>query len=850
MRKLKKVFSFLFVFAVVVFPAICVSAAETPTEGVAIGSALALEGGTILIEDEEDAGGLLTLKNISGKDIEELYIDSLGTGTISANFYLQNSEVISSGLKKGRSTELAVVTNASGRTSGGYSRAIAYYTIEGTDYQQEITVDFDLKVKPTPSPRPSQVPVLQQTETLSYVAASRGLVSVIPVTLENTSDFAVNDFSFEKIVSKNFSFEYDTSKFSIRPHSKNTIYFKVTPDKDIESFKDEIPVNYSYSNAYGDKFNGSVSLYISVDTAEKSEPTPEPQPAILTISDFQTSSDNIKNGENFTIKAKVHNLTETDARYVQVSITGLTTDGITAANSSSTIMIGDIKAKSAAEFSFSLGAAKKAAGAYPLKFSVAGVDYKGGAVAANVDFSVSIANENAEDDTDALANISVVSISSPQGQYDVGQNFGIAVKVRNDGKADAKYLKVTAAPEAGVVPKSASVVQKDIIKVGETVEMNFMFAPTSDAQSKNHVIQFDFSYEAGRKDGVAVKNEFSQYSSANINNSELDEEKEETENNKSVPKIIISDYKVTSSDPETPSIVLAGQEFDLYLQFKNTHHTKTISNIKVTLSSPTSTDNKGNTFSTVGASNTMYIDSIAPGATYEKTLRMYSILSAAAKNHIIAVHFEYEDEEGNAITQDEEVGVTVAQEAKLEIGTVNLPSIVMQNDMNYLNFSLQNTGRVTLYNMKVTLEGEGFDLAGTEVIIGNMASGAYNYYDGNFYGVDVGMHKLKVIVSYDLDTGKREVDEQVFDVEVVAAQTDAGFSDGGMFIDNGGMLIDDGMGFVEEEPTTISGKVKGFFKKIPVWVYVIAGIVVVGGASGAVIAIRRVRKKKGFDLDE
>jgi hypothetical protein len=71
-----------------------------------------------------------------------------------------------------------------------------------------------------------------------------------------------------------------------------------------------------------------------------------------------------------------------------------------------------------------------------------------------------------------------------------------------------------------------------------------------------------------------------------------------------------------------------------------------------------------------------------------------------------------------------------------------------------------------------------------------------------------------------------------------------------MAIDNGGMFIDDGMGFVEEEPTTILGKIKGFFKKIPVWVYVIAGIVVVGGASGAVIAIRRIRKKKGFDLDE
>jgi hypothetical protein len=182
----------------------------------------------------------------------------------------------------------------------------------------------------------------------------------------------------------------------------------------------------------------------------------------------------------------------------------------------------------------------------------------------------------------------------------------------------------------------------------------------------------------------------------------------------------------------------------------------------------------------------------------------------------------------------------------------------MQNEGVYLYFSLQNTGRVTLYNMKVSLAGEGFDLSGSEMIVGNLQSGGYQYYDGSFFGTEAGVHTLKVVVQYDLDSGQRKTKEYTYDVEVM----EGGYGDMGMGIDmgkDGSMIydpgmIDGGIGMDGMGGTGGEGNIIDSFLAFDLWLKIViigGAVMVLGGIiTGIVLLVKHKRKKDAEFFDE
>jgi|GEM_PF-260340 len=729
------------------------------------------------------------------------------------------------------------------------------------DYEQILNINIVIESAaaaatpnpdPTPIPAPN-VPSVVQAAPLYYVNFKPLETKKLTVSVKNDSKAVAAGFKFSPVVDKNFTLVNPSvnSRFDIKIGETKSIVIDVTPDKGIVG-KHEIELPFTYSDRDGTPYTGSAMLYINIPEDPKPTETPPPTSPYLILEDFTISPEIIKNGDNFTIKGFVSNIAGTAADGVQIAVTsGLSPETIGIPNASNSVLLGTIAAKNKAAFEYVFSASKNIiAGNYPITFSVSGIDIE----SRDFTYYVSVSGTASSLDDPDLAVVETESVSDLVESYDVGSVFEIVVAVKNTGKTDAKNIRVEAKPPLGIVPKSASIKVVETLAPGEIKQVSFSFSPTIDALSQNYSIEFDFSYQAGVTNTVPsekIMEAFVQYGSVNIANTKAEPTIEPSEANKSIPKIIVSDYTITSESEDDPTTVLAGQEFDLFLEFQNTHRTKPVYNIKITLSTPASaTGEKGNVFSPVGSSNTLYINEIAPGGTYEKTMRMFCILSAAVKNHIIAIDFEYEDENGNTLIQHEEVGVNVTQEAKLEIGNIWLLNVVNQNEPNWINFYLQNTGRIPIYNLKVWLENGGdsesnpFDLSGTELIIGNLLSGDSRSYDSQFMALEVGVHFLKVIIQYDLETGKRVVEEYEYDVEIV--QNNFGNDMWGGGADE--MIPDFGMEDFPDEGFDESAEKVDWNGSIIFWVSLGVAIVIVAGIIVTIVIVRN--KRKGFDLDE
>ncbi|MGN1231573.1 MAG: COG1361 S-layer family protein, partial [Anaerotignum sp.] len=295
---------------------------------------------------------------------------------------------------------------------------------------------------------------------------------------------------------------------------------------------------------------------------------------------------------------------------------------------------------------------------------------------------------------------------------------------------------------SAVVPKSASMKTISALAPGASTRQSFTFAGTAASTSQNYAIQFTVEYTSG---GTATTT-FKQFAGVNVSNPDKDEDE-----NKSKPKIIVSNYECN------PLIVMAGEEFDLNLTLMNTHRDKAVKNIKMflTLAEETSseTEKSGNIFTPVNSSNTFYFDSISPKGTVDKSLRLYVVPDAQPKTYTLTVNFEYEDGKGTEYTATELLGINVKQVTELQIDEFTVPEMVEQGMPVTVAFSYYNTGKVTLNNLMIKVEGD-VDCPNRNTYIGNLESGNSDYFETTFTPNGVGEVPVSIIISYEDPSGE------------------------------------------------------------------------------------------------
>lgn len=290
---------------------------------------------------------------------------------------------------------------------------------------------------------------------------------------------------------------------------------------------------------------------------------------------------------------------------------------------------------------------------------------------------------------------------------------------------------------------------------------------------------------------------------------------------KNKPKLIIDNYSLQ------PKMVEAGKEFTLNMSFYNTNSTYSVRNIKISLNNETGGSGTngenvgGSVFIPVGSSNTFYINSIAPGKTASKSIKMSVVPNAQAQNYVITANFEYEDKNGNEFTANEIIGIPVVQQAKVSFGEV-ATNPGMAGEPATIDMDFFNTGKDTLSNFMVSVQGDGFSVDnGGNYFVGNFAPGASDHFSSTIIPTESGTIKGKLVITYEDSTGETHTEEKDFSME---AQE----------MDEGTMVPDDEM----DQGASSMGALP----------FILGGLLLIAIIAGIIVKKKRDKKKKGSDL--
>ncbi len=533
----------------------------------------------------------------------------------------------------------------------------------------------------------------------------------------------------------------DIGSLGANGYKNITLVVNVTGEVEAASYP--ITLDFTYTNPNDSVFTSSETIYLKMEGFDDD--------LSFKLDGMTLSPESMSPGSSANLTGKIVNNGERTMSDVDISLANLDTEKISLTSGFSTKHFASISSGESANFAFSLVAsADMAAGNYPVSIKLNYKNEFGKEVEKTQEYYVNVGGIAGQ-----KSQLEIRNMKEPGGVFAVNQNFTISFDLYNSGKIAAKNVVVTAeaVDSAAVVPKSASVKTVSELAPGATTSLSFTFAGTAASTTQNYAIQFTTEYTSG---GTAVST-FKQFAGVNVSNPDADEE------NASKPKLIVSNYECD------PLIVMAGEEFDLNMDILNTHGEKGVKNIKMflTLAEETSSESEksGNIFTPVDSSNTFYFDAIGAKGTAHKQLRLYVVPEAQPKTYTLTVNFEYEDTAGKEYTATELLGINVKQITEIQMDEFALPESVELYAPVSVSFGYYNTGKVTLNNVMVKVEGD-VECQNKNTYIGNMDSGAGEYFETSFTPNISGEVPVSIIVSYEDAAGELKEERRDFALNV------------------------------------------------------------------------------------
>lgn len=525
-------------------------------------------------------------------------------------------------------------------------------------------------------------------------------------------------------------------------------------DKNAPTGTYPVTLEFSYTAANKASFNNSDTLYVKIENGDGS-------PNVV-LNNFSSSKDKVIMGEEFSINTTLENLNKVDAKNLSVQVLGLDESNITLVGNSNSTYIQNFEGTLKKPMTFKFATSKLTKeGSNKITFKLTYYDLAAKEYTKEFQYYILVAKDkDSTNKPQEPTDIKITSLVAPKETLGVNQSGTFTLKVKNDGKTEAKNIKITAKIPEGLVPTTSNIVVLPSIPVGSEKTVSFSVAPTMAAKTQAYSVGFAVEYttitdndkpqDDQQNQTPTTTTGFEQYAGVSVFNPEADKKPEDEEKKKtSVPKIIISRYE------SVPMIVEAGKPFDLSMTFKNTHSVKTVKNIKLYLTVDDKTEEKGTVFAPDNSSTTFYIDQIPPNGEVQHTFDLFTVPDAKPRSYTVNVNFEYEDEEANEFKTTELVGINVKQQSKLETSEIKIQENGNLNEPIYAGFQLYNTGKVTLSNLKIEFDGDGFDTSTSTAFIGNLEPGASDYYDGNFMPIKTGQQNLKLKISYDDTDGQK-----------------------------------------------------------------------------------------------
>lgn len=288
-------------------------------------------------------------------------------------------------------------------------------------------------------------------------------------------------------------------------------------------------------------------------------------------------------------------------------------------------------------------------------------------------------------------------------------------------------------------------------------EVRYALATRQDVLTGYYKLDFNVVYE---REGKPEKAVLSTYIKA-IGTSDSGKIDEDAEDKKtSTPRIIVTGFETE------PAQVYAGSTFMLTIHVKNTSQRTAVSNVEFDLKAAEEGKDENTLYASflpTSGSNTIYVPSIPCGGEKELQIEMTAKADLVQKPYAIDMTMKYEDDKYNPYENVTSLSVPVRQLSRIEYSTAEvLPESITVGGQANVVFSVYNTGKTTLYNVKVRFEDE--TVSGGDSFVGKLESGATGNVDAMLTGeaatMDDGM--IKTVISYENDAGEvTEVETEI-----------------------------------------------------------------------------------------
>lgn len=392
-----------------------------------------------------------------------------------------------------------------------------------------------------------------------------------------------------------------------------------------------------------------------------------------------------------------------------------------------------------------------------------------------------------------------------------GDTFALKVKFKNKSSDyDIKNVVITAAPSEGLIAKNASnKILTETLKKGKTVEKSLKFDVKEDIATGYQSVAFTIHYQY-MKDGVATDVETTEIANIYVHgNPELDNKEAEQNASVATPYLMVESYEYGSEK------VAAGSTFTLKMNIKNTSSTIGMENIVVSL-------NASEDLSVAAASNTFYIDKLAPGEVVTKEIDLTALSTAKSQSSIITLDSKYEFLANNArqqVTSTEQISIPVYQQDRLELQLIENVEETFVGNEHSLSIQYANKGKGNVYNVSAEIKGN-IEIAEKVQNLGNFEPGANGTIDFFPVSNEVGEVSGEVLITYEDENGEEKQVSVPFTYSVSEMMSNEGMMDDSMYME--------GMDPMGDSMETGSAKIVSpfLFFFIPVTVVIIAGIVV------------------------
>lgn len=434
-------------------------------------------------------------------------------------------------------------------------------------------------------------------------------------------------------------------------------------------------------------------------------------------------------------------------------------------------------------------------------------------------------SETNEDNSEPVAFALGENQPTPSANYSEVMNFD--VNVRNTGYKTAYDVRVDMELSEDIAKFPFEINdgnydrQMGNMNPDQTVAVPFSMAVREKAKSGYYPIKFKIRYRENENGNFAAPIEDTFYVRVYGKDEDDSLDSEAGENERTKARIIVDSFETD------PAEIYAGQDFTLKVRMKNASNSIAASNILFTFESETVSDSP--VFTTVNGSNSVVINSLAPGASDTLTIKFSSSPTAEQRSYTITINEQYDSPEFKNAKEAVKIAVGLKQEARLNTGTIEvMPDAISVGEESNVMFSINNTGKVMLYNVNAVFEADSIQK--NEAYVGNIEPGKSGNVDTMINGIAPTMDdgKVKLSITYEDENGKVSTVEKEIQLMVNEDQSmDESNVDDTWSSDD-----------IQPEPST-TDKLKHL--AIPV------GIVGVVLAAVILVVIRRKKKKAGMD---